>query len=248
MKPEDLATLLRASAAFPLAFAPVPVPLTVWEARDDKLIPHVQRPRFLDGGLLDNTPLRLAQKLLLSEGCDLKDGADVDPRGATVLFLKSGQEGWRRSFPPPTLEENDRLNRAIREGTLPKADQTVLGELGGFVGQFIGNATDMEALEALELLAADEAFDRPSEDGAPAQAPPPAPAGLAPPPARVPCAAANRLARGPGARHAGRRAVPRPFRRVPRARLSRLRFLPGRRRRPGARGAAPAPEPGRSRP
>jgi predicted acylesterase/phospholipase RssA len=181
VQPEDLATLLRASAAFPLAFAPVPVPLTVWEARDDKLIPHVQRPRFLDGGLLDNTPLRLAQKLLLSEGCDLKDGADVDPRGATVLFLKSGQEGWRRSFPPPTLEENDRLNRAIREGTLPKADQTVLGELGGFVGQFIGNATDMEALEALELLAADEAFDRPSEDGAPAPAPPPAPAGIAPP-------------------------------------------------------------------
>ena len=183
VKPEDLATLLRASAAFPLAFAPVPVPLTVWEARDDKLIPHVQRPRFLDGGLLDNTPLRLAQKLLLSEGCDLKDGADVDPRGATVLFLKSGQEGWRRSFAPPSLEENDRLNRAIREGTLPKADQTVLGELGGFVGQFIGNATDMEALEALELMAADEAFDRPSEDGTPAPAPPPpAPAGIAPPP------------------------------------------------------------------
>jgi len=171
VKPDDIATLLRASAAFPLAFEPVAVPLTIWEpGPGDKLIPHVQQPRFLDGGLLDNTPLRLAHKLLLSEGCSKTTGADIDPRGATVLFSKSGQEGWRRPTPPQTLAETKRINEAIRTGTLPKGEQTVLGELGGFFGQFIGNATDLEALEALELMAADEAFDRP-DDGAAGTAP-----------------------------------------------------------------------------
>ena len=57
----------------------------------------------------------------------------------------------------------------------------MLGELGGFVGQFIDNATDMEALEALEVMAADEAFDRPNEDGTPTT--PAAPAASAAPPA-----------------------------------------------------------------
>ncbi|HMF40294.1 MAG TPA: patatin-like phospholipase family protein [Polyangia bacterium] len=169
---DDIATLLRASAAFPLAFQPVAVPLTIWEpGPGDKLIPHVQMPRFLDGGLLDNTPLRLAQKLLQSEGCSKTDGADIDPRGATILFSKSGTEGWRRPQPPLTLAETKRLNEAIQAGTLPRSDQTVLGELGGFFGQFINNTTDMEALEALELMAADEAFDRPGDDGSSASAP-----------------------------------------------------------------------------
>jgi predicted acylesterase/phospholipase RssA len=172
VKAEDIATLLRASAALPLAVEPVAVPLTVWEPSGDTLIGHAQQPRFLDGGLLDNTPLRLAQKLLLSEGCDQKDGADVDPRGATILFSKSGTEGWRRPSRPLTLAETKALNEQIQAGKLPKEKQTVLGELGGFIGQFINNATDMEALEALELMAADEAFDRPSDESAPAVASP----------------------------------------------------------------------------
>jgi predicted acylesterase/phospholipase RssA len=188
----DIARLLRASAAFPLAFEPVEVPLTVWEARDDKLVPHVQKPRFLDGGLLDNTPLRLAQKLLLSEGCSQKDGADIDPRGATILFSKSSTEAWRR---PERLPETPRLTVTL-DDTQPAAGGgggSVIGELGSFVGQFINNATDMEALEALELMAADEAFDRPADDGAPpASAAPPAaaPEGAAP---RRACRARRRI-------------------------------------------------------
>jgi predicted acylesterase/phospholipase RssA len=167
----DVATLLRASAAFPLAFGPVSVPLTLWEPVPDRpgqFVRHTQQPLFLDGGLLDNTPLRLAQKLLLSEGCDPKDGADVDPRGATILFSKSGTEGWRPVAQPQTLEQSRKRIIAIQNDQLPKSEKTVLGELGGFVGQFINNATDLEALEALELMAADEAFDRPNENGSPA--------------------------------------------------------------------------------
>ena len=157
--PADLATLLRASAAFPVAFTPVAVPLTVWErGPGDKLVPRLERPRFLDGGLLDNTPLRLAQKLILSEGCSSEDGADLDPRGATILFFKSGTESWRPPAVPPTLEETERINRAVQTGTLPKKDQTIIAELGGFVFDFINNATDLEALEALEVMAEDEAF------------------------------------------------------------------------------------------
>jgi predicted acylesterase/phospholipase RssA len=77
---QTLRQLLLASAAFPAAFEPVK--LKVFQDKGDPHDPDptVEEKEFIDGGVLDNRPLRLAQKIA-------NTSLDLDKKGR--FFLKS---------------------------------------------------------------------------------------------------------------------------------------------------------------
>src|SRR6185295_4859555 len=117
--------LLRASAAFPIAFSPIPLPVTIWAGGRGRYEGHVA---FTDGGFLDNTPLRLARKIF-----EYRDAAINDP---PFLFLDSDAAFGARDY-----------------GNGP-AVEAVPGSIFGlflpFAGRFIANASDASLADALE--------------------------------------------------------------------------------------------------
>jgi predicted acylesterase/phospholipase RssA len=127
----DLVSLLRASAAFPFAFPPVEVPLTVWRRQNGRYLPAPEKPRFSDGGILDNTPFVLAQKLVDSLP-DAKKDANF------FVFLKSDVMLWHKD-PTVVASTND--------ATIPKS---IFAEYGPFLVDFINGASDNELVRSLE--------------------------------------------------------------------------------------------------
>lgn len=116
---ETLSTALFASASFPVAFPPTAVPhcLTAPPGRD-RFIPRlklgcagpVRHDLFVDGGIFDNSPLRLAYELaqlgLRSDPVgrpvwrDLERSAQLDERPPFERLFYGYVDPWTRAYPP----------------------------------------------------------------------------------------------------------------------------------------------------
>lgn len=101
-----LAELLKASSSFPLAFEPVRVPLTrfnavsgLWEHACDNEAPGApcRDPEFVDGGVFENVPLNLAQRVLTA----------WKPGAAGTIVVDTESTPWQR--PEQAQEENRQL-------------------------------------------------------------------------------------------------------------------------------------------
>lgn len=128
--PRDLLDLLRASAAFPGAFPPVPVPVTIWTRQNGEYLGRPEKPLFIDGGILDNTPFRLARRLVGSLPNSSGD--------ASFLFLKSDAVLWRREPAHRTPPPDGKIAKSIFAEYLP------------FLADFINDASDNELIQSLE--------------------------------------------------------------------------------------------------
>jgi predicted acylesterase/phospholipase RssA len=129
---EQVANLLKASAAFPLAFSPVSVDMTVWqhaEGRDAYVPLEHGSVRFVDGGVLDNTPIGLAIKI---EDWLRQQRLPVPQQ---LVFLSSDAVGWMRTSSAATQQP---------------APHSLFDTYSPFLGDFITTAEQTELLNTLE--------------------------------------------------------------------------------------------------
>ncbi len=102
-KPVELRTLVRAplaAAAFPVAFAPLPLPLTFFDSTSWQPIPG---SAFVDGGSLHNNPLALAQRLSRRWVAPASQGfAAAD---YPILYLDHDVVDWRWKQNPTPLSQ-----------------------------------------------------------------------------------------------------------------------------------------------
>ncbi|MDQ3266638.1 MAG: patatin-like phospholipase family protein [Myxococcota bacterium] len=100
-KPVELRALVRAplaAAAFPVAFAPLPLPLTFFDSTSWQPIPGSS---FVDGGSLHNNPLALAQRLSRRWVAPASQGfAAAD---YPILYLDHDVVDWRWKQTPTPL-------------------------------------------------------------------------------------------------------------------------------------------------
>jgi hypothetical protein len=90
---DSLAQVLKASASFPVAFEPV----SLWyrQQRSDGTYAAARQDEFIDGGVFENLPVRLAVRL--NRWRDAEPGA---PRARhAYVVVDSDTEGWRRTAP-----------------------------------------------------------------------------------------------------------------------------------------------------
>lgn len=137
--------VVRASAAFPGAFEPVPLEYTRVN-RDGRVVDEHERELFIDGGVLDNTPLGLAIQLdewrdarreqlpPLAESrlCRL-----FEPVPRTYVFV----EPTITSYEPGATAETEALNAEERD---------LFGTYASFIGQFLGTALGAKLIETTE--------------------------------------------------------------------------------------------------
>jgi predicted acylesterase/phospholipase RssA len=130
--------LLRASSAFPLAFSPKVVPVTTWYgAGPDAQRNYDEHARFTDGGFLDNTPLRIAQKLsaaIVAKAPAPAADALPAPR-PRVLLLMSNAQSWKPSDGQPADGPDQ---------------QSVFGRYLPFVFNFLNTTSDGALIDVFE--------------------------------------------------------------------------------------------------
>lgn len=111
----DLLQAVKASAAFPIAFAPVSLPVWYGDGADSAV-----SSLFLDGGAFDNNPVGFARNLY---------GAQHDPRPLDILYVNPGR--YRQALaaarhdtlaPPPPPGGLASVTRFI-QGAVPTARQ-----------------------------------------------------------------------------------------------------------------------------
>jgi predicted acylesterase/phospholipase RssA len=119
----DVAQLLMASSSFPLAFRPVPLSYRLSGAE------AAEGQRFIDGGVLDNTPLRLAMRMHRFH--ETAGGAE----DVWVLFLEPNVVGWDKY---PGAEKPRRKRRSN------------VAEYLDFAGDFVSAAREAELVDAME--------------------------------------------------------------------------------------------------
>jgi predicted acylesterase/phospholipase RssA len=130
--------LLRASSAFPLAFSPKVVPVTTWYgAGPDARRNYDEHARFTDGGFLDNTPLRIAQKLSAAiVGAAPAPASDSGPPARPrVLLLMSNAQSWKPSAGQPADGPDQ---------------QSVFGRYLPFVFNFLNTTSDGSLIDVFE--------------------------------------------------------------------------------------------------
>lgn len=117
-----------ASAAFPIAFAPVQLEHCVHDPRTQQDVTPCTEPRsawFVDGGVFDNVPLRTAHRL--TEQGLVVDGGRVRWRG--------GHDGARSPAPDVHHVYLDPVIRAYPEASEPQTEPESL-ELFSYIGAF----------------------------------------------------------------------------------------------------------------
>ncbi len=130
---DDLAWALKASSGFPFAFSPVTIPHRLYDVEGDLLPPGPDaRALFIDGGLLENLPVRLG--LTVSNWRGWEQGTLLDPRNFMVLDPDS--EAWQRHRPEDGHDVHVEGSNALRIGL------TTFRE-------YVGAARDTELVEAL---------------------------------------------------------------------------------------------------
>ncbi|HET6345852.1 MAG TPA: patatin-like phospholipase family protein, partial [Myxococcota bacterium] len=123
---DDVFDLVQAASAFPLALPTKALSIRTWRRSGDGYTSDAADVRFTDGGWLDNIPLRMARDVTES----VAPGED-----SSYLFLLSDAIRWRR--PEAANPAN------------PPSD-SIIGEFGSALFQFIDSATDTQLLEVLE--------------------------------------------------------------------------------------------------
>jgi predicted acylesterase/phospholipase RssA len=145
--PDALLAGVRASAAFPGAFPPVRLAYTKYvPGPDGQVLPKEREETFIDGGVLDNTPVGLA--VVLDEwrdegpavGVHLQGLVPPDPR--TYVFIEPAVTSWTLGGPeaPEGREE-------------PEADTKTTSMLGTYVGfafDLLDTSTDAQLTNTAE--------------------------------------------------------------------------------------------------
>jgi patatin-like phospholipase len=144
----DVMSMLKASSAYPLAFPPQDLTLTIWRKRPGapgttaSFAGASEHSRFTDGGVFDNTPLGLAVKI--SEWMD----AERRPVPEQFMFMSSGAVGWT---PPPTPPAPQTVAAPVTTpGPARTAQPNLVDDFGPFVGDFIGSSEDTELMNTVE--------------------------------------------------------------------------------------------------
>lgn len=141
---EALLDGVRASAAFPGAFPPVPLAYTQYvPGPEGHVVPRRREATFIDGGILDNTPVGLA--VALDEWRDsharatphLEGLVPVEPR--TYIFLEPLVRSWVRRSPA--------------EGDAASRDEGMLGTYLNFTRDLLATTTDAQLANTAEQFA-----------------------------------------------------------------------------------------------
>ncbi|MFL5516259.1 MAG: patatin-like phospholipase family protein [Gemmatimonadales bacterium] len=135
--------LLRASSAFPVAFEPLSLPYSFWKAsptldaagRVAGTLAEPEQAEFLDGGVFDNTPLLLAQRMATWIAA-YPDPASGDGLPPATTFLEPDAIGWRKCSPPAPPPTHQ--------------DRSIFGVYAPFVAEFVRTARGAELLAAIE--------------------------------------------------------------------------------------------------
>jgi hypothetical protein len=134
---DQVVGLLSASAAFPLAFSPKVVPVTTWfsgaPAYERRYDPNAH---FTDGGFLDNTPLRIAQKLTKTLASTVTAAGAPPPPRPRVLLLMSSALSWKRS--------------GVGQPTESAEKKSVLGRYLPFIFNFLSTTSDGALIDVFE--------------------------------------------------------------------------------------------------
>jgi predicted acylesterase/phospholipase RssA len=138
---EALMTGVRASGAFPGAFPPVSFPYTQFvPGPSNSVVPHERSATFIDGGILDNTPVGLA--VALDSWRDKQAGLDLQLEGLqpkqprTYIFLEPLVRSWR-------------LGGAAGAGPSEGLSDLVQTYLG-FTGDLLATTVDAELSDTAE--------------------------------------------------------------------------------------------------
>ncbi len=142
----NVMSLIQGSAAFPVAFPPVPIPTTIWR----KSGPAYELPLYTDGGFVDNTPLDLAYKIATSGQVQ---GAVEPP----VLFLKADAVLWRPrrpDLPPPPVFGRPATAPEPPSPSPPppaaSAPESIFALFLPFLFELVSGASDGQLTESLE--------------------------------------------------------------------------------------------------
>lgn len=146
--------LLRASSGFPVAFEPYELTYSFWRkppAWDGTSygggeLEPAERADFIDGGVFDNTPLLLAERMdeWIANTAHQRAGGEQRARRAArpegrhpfTVFLEPDAIGWqKREAPPPALGEKDR---------------SIFGMYFPFIGEFVRTARGAELQQSIE--------------------------------------------------------------------------------------------------
>jgi predicted acylesterase/phospholipase RssA len=132
---------IRASAAFPGAFPPVPLAYTQYvPGPDGRVRPREREATFIDGGILDNTPVGLAVSL----DAWREDTPDSDPHleglvppePRTYLFLEPLVRSWSQ--------------REAQAKESPSGEETLMGTYLAFTGNLLATSADAQLTNTAE--------------------------------------------------------------------------------------------------
>lgn len=154
---DQLLKVVFASTAFPVAFKPQPLDYCLWSpvGPDDFVDPEApycsepdHRDLFIDGGVFENYPLRLAETVA-------SDGLRSNQRGESYWrdLTQSETDAQRRRSPPVFFAYVDPFNPSyppmVDSSTVSKND-SLLGLLGSFSSEFVATARGKELYGAVE--------------------------------------------------------------------------------------------------
>jgi predicted acylesterase/phospholipase RssA len=140
----SLSSLLRAvqaSGAFPAAFPPVPLPYTQYvPGPDESVVPRKRVATFIDGGVLDNTPVGLAVSLDTWRDIDAPKNAFLEglipPEPRTYVFLEPGVTSW--------------VGRDEEGGASGVREKDILKLFVGFAGDLLATSMDAQLANTAE--------------------------------------------------------------------------------------------------
>ncbi len=153
---EAVVELLKASSSFPLAFSPIKLGYEVFERLPESGDAFKRAlDEFIDGGVFDNTPIRLAARMQRwSRGAVHQQNLST----LRLLFLEPDVIGWEPVFvdaspPVSTAPAGGAATRTKGAATVqdPKPiAKSLFDTYQPFIGGFIDSATQAEMIETLQ--------------------------------------------------------------------------------------------------
>jgi hypothetical protein len=146
---DRISEVLYASAAFPIAFAPVELAYCMTDAYSPTLLDcdraSAQRALFVDGGIMDLQPLRLASTLLRS---------GLERKASGELSVRQRPDRTLQGVPPRTLfvyVDSDSVDYPMRAlaNQSPVPDDA-FGLMGQLFGEFVATSRAKEHMVLLE--------------------------------------------------------------------------------------------------
>lgn len=137
---EELLPAIRASGAFPVAFPPVNLTYQRWDPRR-KTYKTFERQPFVDGGTLDNAPIRLASTMdrWTRKGQPNPSFEGLFQMPVNYLFVNPAVVSWEKHVDTST-------------GKTEEAARTMWKAYSGFLAELFETSTDMELSNTAEQL------------------------------------------------------------------------------------------------